>query len=235
VEITKTVEVAHPVERVWQALCDINLVADCLPGASITADLGDDRYKGRFHVRLGPLAAAFDGEVGIERQPQTLSGTVSGKGADAKSSSRASGALNYRLEREDAGRTRISVQSEINLAGSLAQFGKAAVMQEIANRITLQFVTNLERRLAETAKAAEQEVTPSVPPPDPHGHTPNAPTLNDQSPGARRPHVPAPDDQSLNVQSHAGRPLDAGGLLWSILRDRIVAFFRRLFGSAPRP
>jgi carbon monoxide dehydrogenase subunit G len=232
VEITKTVEVAHPVERVWQALCDINLVADCLPGASITADLGDDRYKGRFQVRLGPLAAAFDGEVGIERQPQTLSGTVSGKGADAKSSSRASGALNYRLEREDAGRTRISVQSEINLAGSLAQFGKAAVMQEIANRITLQFVTNLERRLAETAKADEQEVTPAASPPDPHYDTLK---LNDQSPGARRPHVPAPDDQSLNVQSHAGRPLDAGGLLWSILRDRIVAFFRRLFGSAPRP
>jgi carbon monoxide dehydrogenase subunit G len=200
VEITRTVEVAHPVERVWQALCDINLVADCLPGASIIGDLGEDRYKGRLQVKLGPLAASFDGEVGIERQPETLSGTVSGKGVDAKSSSRASGALNYRLERADAGLTRISVQSEINLAGSLAQFGKAAVMQEIANRITAQFVTNLEGRLA--ASAPEEAVaTPPSPPPPPVA---------------------------------AAKPLDAGGLLWSVLRDRIVSFFRRLFGLAVR-
>jgi carbon monoxide dehydrogenase subunit G len=203
VEITRTVEVAHPVERVWQALCDINLVADCLPGASITGDLGADRYKGRFQVKLGPLAASFDGEVGIERQPERLSATVSGKGADAKSSSRASGALNYRLERADAGRTRIIVQSEINLAGSLAQFGKAAVMQEIANRITAQFVANLEERLAASAPVAAEEAVaaPPSPPPPPVA---------------------------------AAKPLDAGGLVWSVLRDRIVSFFRRLFGLKVR-
>jgi carbon monoxide dehydrogenase subunit G len=233
VEITKTVEVAHPVELVWQALCDINLVANCLPGASITGDLGEDRYKGRFQVKLGPLAAAFDGEVGIERQPETLSGTVSGKGADAKSSSRASGALNYRLEREDAGRTRISVQSEIALAGSLAQFGKAAVMQEVANRITLQFVANLERRLAASAAAAEPAATPPVSPPaarDPNVQSSNVQPPNAQLANSQAPHVPAGDGPS-----QAARPLDAGGLLWSILRDRIVAFFRLLFGSASRP
>lgn len=189
-EITRTIDVAYAVNSVWQALCDINLVADCLPGASIIGDLGEDRYKGRFQVKVGPLAASFDGEVGIERRPATLSATVSGKGADAKSSSRASGALTYRLEQAGAGATRIRIESEINLAGALAQFGKAAVIQEIANRITMQFVKNLEARLA-VSTPAEAAVAP--PPP-------------------------------------AAQPLDAGGLMWSILCDRIVAWFRRLFG-----
>src|ERR1700761_6107554 len=110
-EITKTVEIARPVDTVWQALCDINLVADCLPGASITADLGDDRHKGRFQVKVGPLAASFDGEVAIERRPDQRSATVSGKGADAKSSSRASGALTYRLEAVGNAATQIKVES----------------------------------------------------------------------------------------------------------------------------
>jgi uncharacterized protein len=190
VEITRTVDVAYPMASVWQALCDINLVADCLPGASITGDLGEDRYKGRFQVKVGPLAASFDGEVGIERRPETLSATVSGKGADAKSSSRASGALTYRLEDAGAGATRIKIESEINLAGALAQFGKAAVIQEIANRITMQFVKNLEARLA----------------------------------------LSTPAEAAVAPPAAAAQPLDAGGLMWSILRDRIVAWFRRLFG-----
>jgi carbon monoxide dehydrogenase subunit G len=199
-EITRTVEIAYPVDSVWRALCDINLVADCLPGASIVGDLGEDRYKGRFQVKVGPLAAAFDGEVAIERRPETLSATVSGKGADSKSSSRASGALTYRLENAGAAATRISIESEINLAGALAQFGKAAVIQEIANRITSQFVKNLEVRLA-----ASEPVDTAEP-------------------------AAAPVDAPTTTPPPAAQPLDAGGLMWSILRDRIVAWFRRLFG-----
>ncbi|HET6306577.1 MAG TPA: SRPBCC family protein [Rhodopila sp.] len=197
-EITRTVKIAYSAESVWQALCDVHLVADCLPGASITGVLGEDRYKGRFQMKVGPLAASFDGEVGIERWPETLSAKVSGKGADAKSSSRASGALSYRLEPVGEGTTRIDIASEINLAGALAQFGKAAVIQEIANRITGQFVQNLEHRLAASVSAAAD--TPSVVPP-----------------------APAPP-----------RPLEAGGLLWSILRTRIMAWLRRLFRPASR-
>jgi uncharacterized protein len=210
-DITKTVEVAHPIDTVWQALCDINLVADCLPGASITAQLAEDRYKGRFQIKVGPLAAAFDGEVAIERHKETRSATVSGKGADAKSSSRASGALNYVLEPAGTNATQIKVDSQINLAGALAQFGKAAVMQEIANRITSQFVQNLEARLAVAAP-----VQPAVTPPLSSDEPPFTP--------------PPPSGEPVLTPPPLAKPLDAGGLLWSILRDRIVAFLRRLFG-----
>jgi carbon monoxide dehydrogenase subunit G len=236
-EITKTVEVAHPVERVWQALCDINLVADCLPGASITGDLGEDRYKGRFQVKVGPLAASFDGEVGIERRPEALSATVSGKGADARSSSRASGALNYRLEAAGAGATRIIVDSEISLAGSLAQFGKAAVMQEIANRITLQFVRNLEARLAAPGVTPPGVTAPGVTAPGVTAPGVTAPGMT--APGVTTNEVtaPVPVGQTLVTPPPPpppAQPLDAGVLVWSILRDRIAAFFRRLFGQKDR-
>jgi uncharacterized protein len=213
-EIQKTFELAASPDRVWDAFGDVTLVAACLPGAEIVGALGDDRWKGRFSVKLGPLAAAFEGEVAIARQPQERSGSVSGKGSDRGSGSRASGTLSYRVAAADApGRSRVEVVCELTLAGALAQFGKAAVIREIANRITADFVRNFEARLAATAPAAAA----------PAAAAPAA------APAAAAPPPAAP------ASAAAPPALDAGGLLWSILRDRVVQFFRALFGRKARP
>jgi carbon monoxide dehydrogenase subunit G len=156
-EIQKSFDLSQSPDAVWRAFADVRLVAACLPGAAIVGELGPDTYKGRFSVKVGPLAAAFDGEVAIARDSSARAGTVSGKGADAKSGSRASGKLSYRLEPLGAG-TRVDVACEINLAGALAQFGKAAVIREIANRLTAEFVKNFEARLAALPAAAPSGV-----------------------------------------------------------------------------
>lgn len=150
--IEKQFVLAHPRRAVWDSLADVRLVAECLPGASIVGDLAPGRHKGRFAVKLGPLAASFDGEVSIERDLATWSSVVAGKGTDARSSSRASGSLTYRLSEESPRTTKVEVVSEIVLVGALAQFGKAGVMQEVANRMTHEFVRNLELKV-EPARA----------------------------------------------------------------------------------
>lgn len=187
-KIEQSFALAHPRSLVWDRMNDVHTVARCLPGASIDEQLGDNRYKGRMAVRVGPMAAAFDGEIAIESRPDTWTAVVSGKGADARSSSRASGSMTYRLSEGAAGATRVDVVSNINLAGALAQFGKGAIMQDIASRITAEFIRNFESHLSATPDAG----------------------------------VPA-----------AARPaLDAGNLLWSALRARLHAFFKRLVGRS---
>lgn len=190
-KIEKSFDLNCPREFVWEKFSDVSLVAECLPGASIVGELGDNRYRGRISVKVGPMAAAFDGEIAIERHRQDWTGVVSGKGADARSSSRATGSMTYRLTEEAGpGTTRVAIVSDVNLAGPLAQFSKGPIVQEIANRITAAFVENFEARLspAGTAKAAEG---PSAPP-----------------------------------------PLDAGNLLWAVLRERLCTFLRRLTGRS---
>jgi len=197
-EIEKSFELAYAPELVWDALADVHLVAACLPGASIIGDLGQDRYKGRFSVKLGPLAAAFDGEVAIERRPEERAGAVSGKGIDKGTSSRASGTLRYRVASTDRpGSTRVDVVCELVLAGALAQFGKAAVIREIANRITTEFVHNVDARLAVPTSTTAPLASA----------TPNA-----------------------DAVSSAPAPFDAGRLAWSMLKTRLIAFLRLLFG-----
>jgi uncharacterized protein len=188
-KIEKSFELQHPRDFVWSRMNDVHLVAQCLPGASIVERLGENRYKGRMSVKVGPMAAAFDGEVAVDSRPETWTAVVSGKGADARSSSRASGAMTYRLSAGRApGATLVEVTSDINLAGPLAQFSKGSVMQEIANRITADFVKNFEATLS-------------------------------AAPGASQ--VAGPESVAPN------QSLDAGNLLWSILRERLLALFRR--------
>jgi carbon monoxide dehydrogenase subunit G len=188
-KIEKNFQLQHPREFVWNRMNDVHFVAQCLPGASIVEDLGEHRYKGRLSVKVGPMAASFDGEVTIESRPAQWTAVVSGKGADARSSSRATGAMTYSLtEAGSPGATRVDVTSDINLAGPLAQFSKGAVMQEVANRITAEFVRNFEQALSTAPGEAEAVATNSTAP---------------------------------------NQPLDAGNLLWSIIRERFLALFRK--------
>jgi carbon monoxide dehydrogenase subunit G len=188
-KIEKNFELQHPREFVWSRMNDVFFVAQCLPGASIVEELGEHRYRGRLSVKVGPMAASFDGEVAIESKPGEWTASVSGKGSDARSSSRATGAMTYRLSEGRApGATRVDVVSDVNLAGPLAQFSKGAVMQEVANRITAEFIRNFETTLSAAPGAV------------------NA--------GSKEP-------------KESDQPLDAGNLLWSILRERFLALFRR--------
>ncbi|MDP6079951.1 MAG: SRPBCC family protein [Arenicellales bacterium] len=147
--------IEHSPTIVWAGLSDIYTVAECLPGASVADALPNNRYRGRFAVKLGPLAATFEGELEIEHDLNTQSATVSGKGTDTRSSSRAQASLHYQLEPTDAGHTKVRITTNLTLTGALAQFGKAAVIQQVANRITVEFVAAFEQRLAQHPDATD--------------------------------------------------------------------------------
>lgn len=55
-----------PVERVWQALIDVERVAPCLPGAAVTGRNDDGSYNGTFSVKIGPTSATYAGKLKME-------------------------------------------------------------------------------------------------------------------------------------------------------------------------
>ena len=73
-------EVAQPVEKVWQFFDDIPQVAACLPGAELTEDLGDDKYKGRVAVRMGPVRLQFAGTAEITERDEAAKRVVVRRG-----------------------------------------------------------------------------------------------------------------------------------------------------------
>ena len=154
-------EVAHPADRVFAAFGDIEDVASCLPGVSLTAPVRSGRVEGAIRVKMGPIVATFQGMARVERNPSDKSGRIIGIGADARNRSSTQGEVRYRVKPLDASRTQVDLSIGYTLKGTLAQFGRPALIRGLAGTMIAEFANNLDRRLSSAPSVAE-----SVPPVD---------------------------------------------------------------------
>ena len=141
--------VEHPRERVFAFFGRLEEVVACMPGAALTEPPRDGHLQGRLRVRLGPIATDFAGEAEVERDPARQSGVVRGQGRDARTGSSAIGEVGYVLVDERAGAaTRVEIEIGYALRGALAQFGRPAIVNDLAERLTAAFAQNVEARLS---------------------------------------------------------------------------------------
>jgi carbon monoxide dehydrogenase subunit G len=143
-KIDVSFSVPVPPQKAWPLLLDVPRIVPCLPGASLTADLGDNRYKGQATVKVGPVQLTFAGEAQITDIDDTAhTARVIAKGADAKGRGSASATADFALVAEGEG-TLITVVTDLQLVGAVAQYGRAqGLIKEIANQIVEQFAANL--------------------------------------------------------------------------------------------
>ena len=148
-ELRQEFEVARPRSDVWAVFQDIETVVDCLPGASLTAPPAADHVEGQMTVKLGPIKANFAGQADLETDEATFTGLIKGSGVDKKQGARAKGDVRYVLEESNGGAsTKVLVSVDYSLTGSLAQFARGGIVEAVAGKLTEQFATNLEAKLA---------------------------------------------------------------------------------------
>jgi carbon-monoxide dehydrogenase small subunit len=147
IEIRQSFMIARPQDEVWRFLADVDRVVPCFPGATLRGSQGD-RLQGQLSIRLGPITAAFNGEARIVRDEARQRGILLGAGRDRLSASRATAEIEYALTAEQAGAaTRVDITVRTLLFGPLAQFGRSAIVNDLAARLTEAFAHNLEQRL----------------------------------------------------------------------------------------
>ena len=140
-------EVAEPVEKVWQFFENIPQVAACLPGAELTEDLGDDRYKGKVAVRMGPVRLQFAGTADItERDEAARRVVVHASGADEKGRGQASMVVTAALARTSRGTTRVDVLQDLQLSGAAAQYGRGMI-SDVSAVLMRDFAANMQGRI----------------------------------------------------------------------------------------
>jgi carbon-monoxide dehydrogenase small subunit len=146
--IRQSFTIAHPRARVWDFFTRLDQVAACMPGASLTAAPSDDHLQGKIRVKLGPISADFAGEADIQRDPINWSGLIHGSGRDVRSSSATRGEVHYALfEENGAAATRVDIDLGFTLTGSLAQFSRSGLVNDLAGRLTAEFAKNLQARM----------------------------------------------------------------------------------------
>src|SRR5262245_12315835 len=152
--------IPRPPQEVWRFLADVERVVPCMPGATLTGSRGD-RWQGQIAIRLGPIAAAFNGEARIIRDEATQRGIILSAGRDRLSASMANAELEYALtpEQSDAA-TKVDIVVRAFLLGPLAQFVRSTIVHDLAARLTDMFAHRLERRLAGLPDGPDDSAAP---------------------------------------------------------------------------
>lgn len=144
--ITNDFEVAQPADRVWQFFQDIPQVASCLPGAELTENLGDDKYRGKVAVRMGPVRLQFAGTADItERDQQARRIVVDAAGAEERGRGQASMVITAQLSAVGHG-TKVAVTQDLQLAGAAAQYGRGMI-SDVTSVLMRDFAANMQDRI----------------------------------------------------------------------------------------
>jgi carbon monoxide dehydrogenase subunit G len=156
IELDNSFTVPVPPEKAWDVLLDVERIAPCMPGASVTS-ISDDgnEIEGQVKVKLGPLSLTYKGTAKFtEKDQENLTIAIEATGKETRGAGTASANVQAVLKAADAGSTLVSIHTSLNVTGRPAQFGRS-LLPEVSGKLIAQFASNLEALIgSDTAPAA---------------------------------------------------------------------------------
>jgi carbon monoxide dehydrogenase subunit G len=162
IELDNSFTVPVPPGQAWDVLLDVERIAPCMPGASVTSVEGDE-IEGQVKVKLGPLSLTYKGTAKFTDKDQashTISIEATGK--ETRGSGTASATVQANLTPGDsAGQTLVSIHTSLNVTGKPAQFGRS-LLPEVSGKLIQQFATNLEAMINADSAAGQATAAPEA-------------------------------------------------------------------------
>lgn len=161
-QLNNEFDVAAPIDAVWEYFQDVEAVAQCLPGAEITDDLGDEKYRGLVTSKVGPVSLKFGGTVQItERDAANRRVVIHADGAEAKGKGTAVLDLTATLAPSGRGGTRVKVDQDLQLSGAVANFGRGMVA-DVMSVMMRSFASAMEENIGRRQRGEELATAKSV-------------------------------------------------------------------------
>lgn len=161
-EFDNSFTVPLPPDETWVLLRDIERIAPCMPGATLTETVDADIYKGEVSVRLGPVGLTFAGQATFEAVDDAArTARVKADGKDSKGRGGANATVDFSVEPGEDGST-VQIHTDLMLSGPVAQYGRGVGMVKIlADQLIGQFADALKADLA-AAQPVESEAEPTA-------------------------------------------------------------------------
>lgn len=135
-----------PVEQAWDVLLDLERVAPCLPGASLEGAAGPE-FKGHMTIKLGPVRSRYEGTVRIEQaDAEAHRAVMRAQARDDRGGGTAAATISTEMRSVGEG-TRVAVETDIQISGPAAQFGRG-VMQDVSSKLIGRFADCLAEEMA---------------------------------------------------------------------------------------
>jgi carbon monoxide dehydrogenase subunit G len=156
-----------PAAQAWPVLLDIDRIAPCMPGATVTKIDGDD-FEGTVKVKVGPITVTYGGTASfLEKDEAQRIAVIEARGKETRGSGTATARVTAQLFDEGAESTRVAVTTDLAITGKPAQFGRG-VMSDVGNKLLGRFADCLagelgsDRSLATPAPAPADAVPASA-------------------------------------------------------------------------
>jgi carbon monoxide dehydrogenase subunit G len=157
VELEHRFTVPTPVGETWDAFNDLERIAPCFPGASLTSVEGDE-FAGSVKVRLGPISLLYNGTGKfVERDVEAHHALIEAKGKDKRGNGTAAAKIRAKLS-PDGEQTLVEVATDLAITGKPAQFGRG-VIQDVSDKLLGQFIECLEQNLGGSAEPESPPTT----------------------------------------------------------------------------
>jgi carbon monoxide dehydrogenase subunit G len=146
VKLENSFQVPVPAPEAWKVLLDVERIAPCVPGATLTGTEGET-HKGTVKVKLGPIGLTYNGTVTFVSTDEANGiAVIEASGREARGNGTAKALVTCKLI--PAGDvTDVQVETDLAITGKPAQFGRGA-LNEVAGTLIGQFADNLAKELS---------------------------------------------------------------------------------------
>lgn len=146
-QLSNSFTIGRPPAEVFEAFLDVERIASCMPGSKLLGQSDENTYDGEVSVKVGPLSVAYSGTISmleIDREQMTL--TMRAKGREKRGAGNADAYVVAQLRAQDGG-THVQIDTELNIRGKVAQFGRGAIA-DVTDGIMQTFAQNVEQLLS---------------------------------------------------------------------------------------
>jgi carbon monoxide dehydrogenase subunit G len=150
-DMTGEYRIAAPRQKVWEALNDVDVLKQCIPGCETITKTSPTEMTATVRAKVGPVSARFGGKVTLSDLDPPNGYRISGEGTGGPAGF-AKGGATVKLT-DDGGATKLTYVVEANVGGKLAQIG-SRLIDGTARQMAEQFFAKFAETVAASAQAA---------------------------------------------------------------------------------
>ncbi len=149
-DMTGEERIAAPVETVWRALNDPEVLKSAIPGCETLEKLSDTQMTATVVLRIGPVKARFNGAVELLNLNPSHSYTIAGEGKGGVAGFAKGGAdVTLTPDGEDA--TILAYTVKADVGGKIAQLG-SRLIDSTAKKLAREFFAKLGTLVAQPSE-----------------------------------------------------------------------------------
>ncbi len=142
-----------PVETVWQALNDPEILRQAIPGCESLEKTSDTHMNAKVVLKIGPIKAKFEGAVELQNLNPPHSYTISGEGKGGLAGF-AKGGADVTLTPEEDGATLLTYIVKAEVGGKIAQLG-SRLIESTSKKLAGEFFSNFSAAVTSGGVKAE--------------------------------------------------------------------------------